>query len=139
MEREVDFNRDRLMRCPQCGSEWTVDLAWVERWYQADEACPGCGTTSEAENAAQFAVHADDPALNDTVATQLAWYHTSTYLDWPPTIDFAGRLNDDVRQMMGGDEAVERWANRQANKALHVGSYESAVHNMLRRINDQGD
>ena len=40
---------------------------------------------------------------------------------------------------MGGDEAVFEWARRQSAKALHVGTYESAIHNMLRRISDQGD
>lgn len=127
------------MWCRQCGDEWTVDLEWVERWIQRKEACAGCGTTCDAENAAQFVVHASDPALDDGVATQLAWYHTSTHLDWPPTIDFAGSLNDDTRQLMGGDEAVNRWSDRQATKALHIGTYESAIHNMLRRIDDQGD
>src|SRR3954469_11376353 len=100
MERAIDFNRDRFMRCRQCGDEWTVDLAWIERWYEGDEACARCGTTCEADNAAQFALHADEPAVDDGAATQLAWYHTSTHLDWPPTIDFAGSLNDDVRRMM---------------------------------------
>lgn len=139
MERSVDFNRDRRMACRQCGREWTVDLEWVERWNQGDEECPGCGTTCEAENAAQFTVREDDPALDHGVTTQLAWYHTTTYPDWPPTIDFAASLTDDTRRMMGGDEAVERWAHRQATKALHIGSYESAIHNILRRISDQGD
>ena len=41
--------------------------------------------------------------------------------------------------MMGGDKPVAEWAERQRSKALHVGTYEAAVHNMLRRINDEGD
>src|SRR5690625_7993377 len=41
--------------------------------------------------------------------------------------------------MMGGDERVTAWAARQRAKALHVGSYEAAIHNMLRRVADQGD
>lgn len=139
MERSVDFNRDRRMACRQCGHEWSVDPEWVERWNQGDENCPGCGTTCEAENAAQFTVRKDDPALDHGVTTQLVWYHTTTYADWPPTIDFADSLTDDTRRMMGCDEAVERWAHRQATKALHIGSYESAIHNMVRRMSDQGD
>lgn len=35
---------------------------------------------------------------------------------------------------MGGDEGIDAWAARQCAKALHVGKYEAAVHNMLRRI-----
>jgi hypothetical protein len=40
---------------------------------------------------------------------------------------------------MGGDRHVARWAERQRAKALHVGTYEAAIHNMLRRIHDQAD
>lgn len=41
--------------------------------------------------------------------------------------------------MMGGDESVTLWAERQRSKALHIGTYEAAIHNMLRRIHDQAD
>jgi hypothetical protein len=139
MERAVDFHRDRRMRCGQCDQAWAVDLAWIERWHAGDEACPGCGTSCEAENGARITVSEDDPALDDGKAKDIAWYHSSTYAEWPPTIDFASSLDDHARLMMGGDEAVGRWANRQSTKALHVGTYESAIHNMLRRITDQGD
>ena len=40
---------------------------------------------------------------------------------------------------MGGDRQVTRWAERQRANALHVGTYEAAIHNMLRRIHDQAD
>lgn len=40
---------------------------------------------------------------------------------------------------MGGDKRVVSWAARQRAKALHVGTYEAAVHNMLRRMRDQAD
>ena len=136
MERAVDFDRDRRMRCGACAEEWTVDLPWLERWTQGDEACPACGTTCEAEHAARFTVRADDPALDLGAAKQLAWYHTSTHLNWPPTINFAATLDPVTKRRMGD---VDQWARRQAAKALHVGTYESAIHNMLRRLSDQAD
>lgn len=37
------------------------------------------------------------------------------------------------------EQRVSAWAARQRAKALHVGTYEAAVHNMLRRIRDQAD
>src|SRR5699024_11868511 len=48
-------------------------------------------------------------------------------------------LTPGIRRMMGGDERVTAWAARQRAKALHVGTYEAAVHNMLRRMRDQAD
>ncbi|WP_369393044.1 hypothetical protein AB5J72_39835 [Streptomyces sp. CG1] len=40
---------------------------------------------------------------------------------------------------MGGEQRVTAWTARQRAKALYVGTYEAAVHNMLRRIRDQAD
>ncbi|MEU4454760.1 hypothetical protein AB0F44_25745 [Nocardioides sp. NPDC023903] len=81
-----------------------------------------------------------DPALQDRRVTQLGWYHTSTHQDWPRrNYDPAAKLDADTRARMGGDHRVASWAARQRAKALHVGTYESAIHNMLRRICDQSD
>lgn len=128
------------MLCGQCSRRWIVDLDWIDRWKQALESCPGCGVTCELETAPRVTVDLDDLALRDDNVSQLAWYHTSTQPDWP-TRDFdpAAELTKQTRQMMGGDDPVAQWAERQRAKALHVGTYEAAVHNMLRRIDDQAD
>ncbi|WP_369044635.1 hypothetical protein [Sinomonas sp. P10A9] len=139
MERQVDFSRDRCMLCGACGHRWGVDLGWIDRWEQAVETCPGCGTTCEHEDSPRVTVDPGDPALADDVA-RFFWYHTSTHPDWP-TRDFdpAAWLTPATRLRMGGADRVASWAARQRAKALHVGTYEAAVHNMLRRIRDQGD
>jgi len=128
------------MLCGQCDRRWVVDLGWLDRWEQAVESCPGCGVTCEVEAAPRVTVAPDDPALDDENVAQLFWYHTSTQPDWP-TQDFdpAAELTQETRLRMGGDLHVARWAERQRAKALHVGSYEAAIHNMLRRIDDQAD
>lgn len=128
------------MLCERCGHGWTVTLEWIERWDESKEACPGCGVTCEAEDAPRVTVDPDDAALIDEAVPGLFWYHTSTHSDWPRrTIDPAARLTPTTRMMMGGEERVAAWAERQKAKALHVGTYEAAIHNMLRRIDDQGD
>ena len=96
--------------------------------------------TCEEETAPRVTVDPDDPALNDDNIAQLAWYHTSTQPEWPTrNIDPAAELTEQTKQMMGGDDHVAEWAERQRAKSLHVGTYEAAVHNMLRRIADQDD
>ncbi|GAB2493907.1 hypothetical protein GCM10027063_36710 [Promicromonospora xylanilytica] len=96
--------------------------------------------TCEVETAPRVTVDPDDPALRDDNFTQLVWYHTSTQPDWPArNFDPAAKLTELTRQRMGGDDHVARWVQRQRAKALHVGTYEAAVHNMLRRIDDQAD
>ncbi|MFF0041632.1 hypothetical protein ACFYRG_36305 [Streptomyces mirabilis] len=115
-----------------------VDLDWIDRWEQAKETCPGCGMTCEHEDSPRVTLDSCDPALDDDRVAQFSWYHTSTQADWP-TRDFdpAAVLTPETRMRMGGGERVSAWAARQRAKALHVGAYEAAVHNMLRRIRDQ--
>lgn len=140
MERPIDFSRKRYMLCDRCGLKWLVDLDWMDRWEQALETCPGCGVTCEEEISARVTVDADDPALQDRDVPRFAWYHTTTQPEWP-ALDFdpAAKLTSQTRLRMGGDKRVKEWAERQKSKALHVGTYEAAIHNMLRRIEDQAD
>lgn len=139
MERRIDFSRERRMLCGICSHHWMVDLDWIDRWKQGIEKCPGCGTTCEHEDSPRATVDPGDPALDDQVA-RFCWYHTSTHPDWPtPDFDPAAALTLKTRMMMGGEERVAEWAARQRAKALHVGTYEAAIHNMLRRIRDQAD
>ncbi|TCC64757.1 hypothetical protein E0H73_10385 [Kribbella pittospori] len=139
MERPIDFSRDRYMLCGGCGLRFLVDLDWIDRWEQGQEKCPGCRMTCEHEDAPRVTVDPADLALDDSV-TRLFWYHTSTQPDWP-TKDFdpAAGLTAETRRLMGGDRRVAAWAESQRAKALHVGTYEAAIHNMLRRIDDQAD
>lgn len=140
VERPVDFRRDRVMLCAGCRHRWAVDLDWIERWDQGHENCPGCGVDCTKEHAPRVTVSPNDPALVDENVAQLSWYHTSTHPDWPRAkIDPAARLTNQTKLMMGGDARVAAWAERQQAKALHVGTYEAAIHNMLRRLDDQGD
>lgn len=44
-----------------------------------------------------------------------------------------------TQQAMGGLARVTAFEDRLRRKALHVGTYEAAIHNMLRRIADQAD
>lgn len=128
------------MRCASCAFRFVVDLDWIDRWEQAGETCPGCGLTCEHEASPRVTVGPDDPVLDDARVATFFWYHTSTQPGWP-TRDFdpAAELTPETRLRMGGDERVAAWAVRQRAKALHVGSYEAAVHNMLRRMRDQAD
>jgi len=123
----------------RCGHECVVELGWYERYTEGAHGCPGCGDDAELGDALQFAGDAADPVLDDQFATEATWYHSSTRRNWPSPIDFTADLTQETLERMGGKDSVARWACRQGDKALHVGTYESAIHNMLRRIDDQGD
>lgn len=128
------------MLCGGCGHECVVDLDWIDRWEQSGEKCAGCGLTCEHEDAPRVTVDPADPALDDDQVARFTWYHTSTQPDWPTkNFDPAAALTPETRMRMGGDRHVAAWAARQRAKALHVGTYEAAIHNMLRRMHDQAD
>lgn len=85
-------------------------------------------------------VDPDDPALEAGRVPDFYWYHSSTHSDWPPVgLDPAAGLMPPTVARMGGPQRVAAWAERQRSQALHVGTYEAAIHNMLRRMNDQND
>jgi len=138
MNRPVDFYRDRQVRHDRCGHTCTVGLEWYERYREGAHGCMGCGANAGFDDALQFTGDPADPVLDDHFATAVTWFHTTTRQDWPTPVDFAATLNDQMRQRMGAESAL-RWALGQSSKALHIGNYESAVHNMLRRMSDQGD
>lgn len=140
MERPIDFWRERRMQCSGCGHCLVIDLDWLHRWEQGREKCPGCGLTCAHQDAPRVTVDHDNPALDDDQVATFFWYHTSTQPDWPTrNFDPAADPTPGIRRMMGGDERVAAWAAHQRAKALHVGTYEAAVHNMLRRMRDQAD
>lgn len=137
MDRTVDFYRDRQMRHDLCGHTCIVSLDWYERYGEGAHGCPGCDADADFSDSLQFTGDPADPALDDHFATEATWFHTSTHQAWPAPIDFAASLTDVTKQRMGGEESAARWAHRQSTKALHIGTYESAIHNMLRRMSDQ--
>lgn len=143
IERTVDFERLRYMRCGTCAREWEVDAEWLDRFDAGDEPCPQCGTDCTSENRPDFWVRPHDPVHDDSAVRNLYWYHSSTHAVWPDkNFDPAAQFTEEGRRRMEsstGPGAVERWAARQKTKALHVGTYEAAIENMFRRMSDQSD
>lgn len=138
-DRVPDFCRRRHTRCASCGHEDAFDDDWFDRWGRGHETCPRCGADCEQEHATRVAPDPCDPALDDGVVPTLSWWHTSTHADWPSaSYEPPASVVESLRQHLG-DLGADRWARRQKTKALHVGTYEAAIHNMLRRCSDQSD
>lgn len=137
-ERPVDFDRPRPMECPRCGVSWEASAEWLDRWECAEEGCPGCGALASDEDAATIGIHRDDPVLNDEVAIRVNWYHTTTHADWPRTqVHPLEELDEITKRAMG--PGLPSYEARIRGRALHLGCYEAAIENMLRRIRDQAD
>ena len=72
--------------------------------------------------------------------SDLAWYHTSTYIDWPWS-GYAAFIADLYKASAGTmpPRVFAEMVRREQTKALHLGTYESAIENMHRRMRTEDD
>ncbi|SHR98541.1 Uncharacterised protein [Mycobacteroides abscessus subsp. abscessus] len=113
IERPIDFSYDACwFECPQCRDR--VVMTFED---QANGESRTCRNGHEVSAQTEFPTLTDvsDVATDTAEVERLAWYHTSTYADWPPT-DLSPKAS-----------------------ATHVGTFESAIENMFRRMRDQAD
>ena len=142
-ERKVDFSRLRNMRCGKCGHEEKFSHDWMDAWSQGEVGCPSCGITSDHPQRARYTYDFSDISCDRDRITRLNWYHTSVLKDWPsrnfdPLSVYPKSAQENIIKNMG-DVKLESWLRSQKAKALHVGTFEAALENMLRRMEDQGD
>ncbi|WP_251450893.1 hypothetical protein [Microbacterium sp. Marseille-Q6648] len=138
-ERSDGFNYDYRMRCA-CGE--TSALAADDYLAEARSArmnCAHCGREIHFGRAVAALREENDPALQDNLVSTFAWYHTSTSPDWPSP-DYAAQFENQLK-WVERDFGISRdnYLARQTSKALHVGTYEAGIENMLRRMEYQND
>ncbi|QDE35578.1 hypothetical protein FIV50_12755 [Microbacterium foliorum] len=138
-EREDGFQYDLHMKC-DCGAVSSLtQSAYVEGESRARMPCATCGEEIHYGPAVAAIRDEDDAALGSSDLNSFAWYHTSTQPDWPSQ-KYAEQFAEDVRwtdRPFGPTR--ESFIASQTSKALHVGTYEAAIENMLRRMDDQDD
>ena len=110
---------------------------------EPDIGCPSCGITSDHLQRARYTYDFSDFACDRERITELNWYHTSTLKDWPsrnfdPLSVYPKDARENIVINMSGVK-LESWLTTQKAKAVHVGTFEAALENMLRRMQDQGD
>jgi hypothetical protein len=143
-DRVNDFGYGYRMRC-ECGG---VSYISAEGYYaEPDEAhmpCEHCPRSIHFGPAVAALRDEDDPALDNARINTFAWYHADMSRDWP----VMAMVNADVRRAELGEnfrrflippDQIDRLVDDEFNEALHVGTYEAAFENMLRRIQDQRD
>lgn len=127
------------MKC-DCGAVSPLtQSAYVAGESRARMPCATCGEDIHYGPAVAAIRDPDDAALRSSDVNTFAWYHTSTQPDWPSeeyAAQFARDLNWTDRPF---GPSRESFIASQTSKALHVGTYEAAIENMLRRMDDQGD
>lgn len=137
-ERFDGFAYDYRMRCG-CGGAVvvTAETYYREQSVEARVPCDHCGGEVHFGPAVALLRDENDAALRDV--TRFAWYHTSTWPDWP-SADHLAQAEATARQTaehyrLDAGHLVEL----ATTKALHLGTYEAAIENMLRRMRNQAD
>lgn len=140
VERPVTFDYGYNMRCAECSG--ITPLTATEYFSEPNGAhvdCVNCAYDIHFGQAVMTIRDSDDPVLDDQQASRVAWYHTSTAPAWPraarPMPASAVRLLTSVLR----PEDVHRARHTYETQALHLGTYESAIESMLRRMRDQDD
>lgn len=138
-ERSDGFTYEYRMRCA-CGetSALSVDDYFAEA-RNARMDCAHCDREIHFGPAAAALRDPNDPALQDNFVSAFAWYHTSTSPDWPSP-GYAAQFESHLK-WVERDFGISRdnYLAQQTSKALHVGTYEAAIENMLRRMENQHD
>jgi len=138
-ERTDGFDYVLRMNC-DCGTVTPLSQdAYVRGEERSRMPCPSCGGEIHYGPAVAAIRDPKDPVLDNGRLTTFSWYHTSSQLDWPSPA-FTERLEREIPQTdrtLGPSR--ESFIASQASKALHVGTYEAAIENMMRRMDDQGD
>ncbi len=138
VERSDGFDYGYAMNCV-CGS---VSVLSAEDYFaEADGAhmmCAHCGASIHFGIAVAALRDQDDPALDDEAVSRFAWYHTSTEPEWPSP-DYARRFVEDMEQNDHRPIKRDHYVSFHTTKALHLGTYETAIENMLRRMHDEHD
>ena len=127
------------MKCSCGGTSYLSPDVYMAGANDSRMACEHCGEDIHFGPAVAGLRDGDDPALRDETVNLLAWYHTSTSSDWPSE-GFATRSTEEVSRIEHDiGISQERYIAEHTTKALHVGTYETAIENMLRRMHDQLD
>ena len=102
--------------------------------------CANCGSEIHIGPAVAQIRDPDDRALDDDQLRSFAWYHSSTWAEWPSSVYAEHRSGELSSSWFAAQHIdLDRVVHTQTHQALHLGTYESAIENMLRRMRNQGD
>jgi hypothetical protein len=100
--------------------------------------CARCGGDIHFGRAVMALRDANDPVLDDQQACRVAWYHTSSDPDWPGAP--RTRCRRQTVHLLEGvtrPNDLRRARHAYEDQALHLGTYETAIESMLRRMRDR--
>lgn len=139
IERPVSFRYGYNMQCEHCGrlTPLSASTYYREQSHSARVKCLHCPGDIHYGPYALALRDAGDPALDDQVARDAAWYHTSTFPRWPPSGRPMTSAEVAFLSQVTPGRVAEQVRERHETQALHLGTYEAAIESMLRKMRDQ--
>ncbi|AKK27838.1 hypothetical protein [Mycobacterium sp. EPa45] len=136
------FNFSYWFSCVECGRRVEIAADLYERQTSgtqpADFSRCQCGTEVEVTALDPVLGNPNDVALPDDDVDGLYWYHTSPYQKWPDTEAYTAHVRALIlRSPALGGLSAQQLLEQHTSRALHIGTYEATIENMLRRRQDE--
>lgn len=142
-QRLTGFGYDYWFTCTECSGRVRIgaELYELQCVRQAEfTVCALCGTEVDISQQTQTLRDTEDSALQNDSVERLVWYHSSRYENWPDLESYTAEVTAEAKQvaergLMFFD--AERRIAKKLSLAVHLGTYEAAIENILRRLEDQ--
>lgn len=139
------FNYSYWFDCVACGTRVNIAAGLYESQTTysppgrpADfSRCGECGTEVDVTEVRPVLRDLNDIALQDNYVARLYWYHSSPYENWPDTEAYAAEFTARMAKgQIHGPFTLQQLLEQHTSLAVHTGTYEAAIENMLRRRHD---
>ena len=102
--------------------------------------CASCDAAVDITQQVPTLRDTEDPALQSDSVERFAWYHSSRYENWPDREAYTADVTAVARQTAEKGSMffdADRYIARKLSLAVHLGTYEAAIENILRRLEDE--
>lgn len=135
------FGYSYWFTCVGCGGrvEVEADLFELQCTGQADFSVCACSTAVDVTDQSPTLRHTEDIALQTDSVSRLVWYHSSRYENWPDLEAYTADITAMAMQTAGRFSMIDpdRIIATKLSLAVHLGTYEATIENLLRRLEDQ--
>jgi hypothetical protein len=140
------FDYNYWFDCVACGARVNIAADLYERQTTytppgrpADfSRCGECAAEVDVTEVRPVLRSLNDIALQDDCVGRLYCYHSSPYENWPDAQAYADEFEARIAKVPAlGPFTPQQLLAQHTSRAVHMGTYEAAIENMLRRLHDQ--
>lgn len=140
------FDYSYWFNCVACGARVNIaaDLYELQTVHTSTRPaadfsrCGRCGAEVDVTQVRPVLRNLNDIALQYDCVARLYWYHSSPYERWPDTEAYGAAFKAQIAKgPTRGPFTLQQLLEQHTTRAVHIGTYEAAIENMLRRLHDQ--